>query len=149
MATIDLSTFLIRGKKYTFTFMPSFFSMLDFDSFTSLTAKLQAVSGLSAVDVHAGENKAFSNSVDVTFTYVGDGADVVAVIAGNIMQAWSGMFGDYDFAGAGTGEVGVPEKGGADIPLPGTGTLALIVVGLVLVVFLASGGAGLIRRATS
>lgn len=151
MATLDISTFLKRGQQYTFSFTPSFFSTLDFDSFATLTGKLQTVAGMSQVYVHTGDNQAFSNTVNVTFVYAGDGSDVVANLASTIMERMSGFFGSYNFIGATSDGTGVPEKGGAELPdiIPSTTAIVAIVVGLAIVAFLASGGAGLIRRATS
>jgi hypothetical protein len=115
------------------------------------------VSGIS-VKLSGGTFGLFANQFDFTFTYIGDGSDVVANIVGPINDALNAIqIGTtFDYVGATSSSSGISTEGQAGnagvVDLASVGisntTLILVVIGLALTVFLVSGGAGVVRRAT-
>lgn len=141
--SLDLSTFLVRGERYTITVVePILEAGRDV---TYVLSKVNTISIISQVSVSkVGWNW------DIKFTYVGDGADVVANVSGAILEQLATWYASWEFAGAYTGDKGAAQTQQdttkVDIPLPTTSTLVLLVIGLGLIVFLASGGATIARR---
>jgi len=154
-AALDLGTFLQPGAVYTFSFSPSAGSILD-SAFSSdlsgLIGPLQYLSNMANVSVKQASG--FSFGLTVTFTYTGDGSDVVASAVQWILDAWtsSQLFGNYDYIGA-TGGSAPIATGGSDLLTSGISSLvpgsssslwALAVI-VLLIVFVFSGGAGVTR----
>lgn len=154
MPALSVQDFLQPGRVYTFSFKSDgwYRPMLD-----TVTSELQAVPYISGASVKlvGGVFGFFADQFDVTFTYTGDGSDAVGSIAGYIMQATSQGLVDLSFVGAVGGDSGVPTEGTSAGGGPGTQTgttfgisnttLFLIVGGLVVVAFLASGGPSVAR----
>jgi hypothetical protein len=145
---LDVNTFLIRGTQYTLALKPSFLSALDFESYDSLTSKVAGLSNLSGAYFHAGTSGLMSNEVDCTFTYSGDGSDVVANIYQQVTDAIDGTFGNYDFVGMTQGAAGTDETGGTPLPtLPSSSYLWAFAALAIIALFVYTGGATATRRA--
>jgi hypothetical protein len=152
---VDISTFMVKGQAYTVSLKSVGIGRPNIDTINSA---LQYVAGVSAPSIKlvGGFYGLFADQFDVTFTYSGDGSDVIANVVGRILDATnSGYFTELEFVGAYTGATGTPTEGtaaggGFQQPslIPDTSTLVLIVLGLGLVVFIASGGPKLIKGAT-
>lgn len=137
-----------RGTQYTLSFSPSLWTYVSAGAFdvARMDSALQAVSGISQAS--AWSPAKFSGQVNVTFTYVGDGADAVGNMAGNIIDAFS-SFGTFDYIGASAGASapGVEKPSLPGLPsLPGASSLWAIAVIAALGLFVFSGGAAAARR---
>jgi hypothetical protein len=157
---LDVSSFLTSGADYTFSFSPSVGSILDsaFSSdLSSLFSPLQFVSRISNVTVKQAPG--LSLQLNVSFVYTGDGSDTVANAIQWILDAWAStqLFGTYDFVGA-TGGPAPIATGGSDaltsgissaissvIPTSSSGLWAIVLI-LVIVAFLMSGGSAFLKR---
>jgi hypothetical protein len=146
-----MSDFLERGKQYTFTFKNY---TVTTENAVDVLSRTQTVSGISQVTVNrsGGIFGLGGGQFDISFTYTGDGADVVAVVAGNILSAIDSFPYYHDFVSAQEGVSGPPAKEENTPSLPKltdvNTTLVIVVIGIGLVVFLFAGGPSLIRRAT-
>ena len=161
MATVDLSQFMVRGHQYTVSLKSNGWYRPLLDTVSSELQFLPNASGIS-VKLVGGVFGLFADQFDVSFWYIGDGADVVAGPVNAMIEATSIDGAELDFIGAvdntASGSTGgIPTEGtdgnsGAPT-LPSstniTTWLVLGVIGLGLVVFLTSGGPGIIRRATA
>lgn len=150
MAAVDISTFLVRGGQYTISLKSNglYRPLLD-----TVTSELQFVPSISGIQVKlvGGIYGFFADQFDITFTYTGDGSDVAANVAGNMINAMSVNLASFELVGVSIGPAGIPTEGtsaggGAQLPSIDKTTVALIVVGIGLIVFLASGGATVTRR---
>lgn len=166
---LDISGFLAQGGLYTFTLTPAgIVSSVYRPSLDDVTAAIQGVPGVDSLAVTVQPANFFSISPDqfnLSFVYHGDGADTVASMAGQLIDALSGLATSFSFVGAYGGPAGAPAdtsgisenlqaaadtvKQSVSSVLPGTGSLwAIAVIGLI-VVFLLSGGAQIVRRAAA
>lgn len=160
--TLDISTFIVPGHVYTFSIKSSGLYRPLLNTVQSELDYIATISGVS-VKLVGGVLGFFADQFDVTFTYVGDGSDVVANIVQQILDATSVDLASFDFIGAVdntfTGQTGgIPTEGttagggaGATLPsLPTTSNvttwLVLGVIGIGLIVFLTSGGPSVTRR---
>jgi hypothetical protein len=154
--SLDISAFLQRGAVYTVSFKST---GLYRPSLDTVVAALQYLPNASNVSVKlvGGVFGFFADQFDMTFNYTGDGSDTVAGIIQPSLDALNnlGIGVGFDFVGASGGSVGVPVEGstqgggaGSTLPTIDTTTIVLVVIGLGLIIFLASGGPSLIRRAT-
>lgn len=161
MSTVDLSQFLVRGHQYTVSLKSTGWYRPLLDTVSSELQFLPNSSGIT-VNLVGGVFGLFADQFDVSFWYIGDGADVLAGPVGAMLEATSTGGAELDFVGAvdntasGTsGGIAVEgTSGNSGAPsLPSTTNittwLVLGVIGLGLVVFLTSGGPGLIKGATS
>lgn len=149
---LDLSTFLVPGHRYTFSFSPSTWTYISGEAFDvdGMDSALSTVANISGAS--AWSPAKLSGHVNVTFTYTGDGADVVAVIWQNIADAFeNGFGGTFDYVGAEEGTTGAGTVT-PTIPLPdvsglfsSSGLWAIVVIA-ALGVFVFSGGAAATRR---
>jgi len=153
MANLNLGDQLHPGQTYTFRFAPRGFN--PFVTGIDITQDLQAIDYLSGV---SAQGSAGLVDVYVQFAYEGDGTDTVDYVASDIMTAVANAHTLYtlEFQNATIGtqtqaqgalaSLGASAAGGAASALtPSTTTLVLIVAGLVLVVFLVSGGPSIAR----
>lgn len=154
MPSIDINTFLKRGQLYTITFKSSgwYKPLLD-----TITSELQYIPGIgNATATYSGGllgTGFFSDQLDVTFLYTGDGSDVIANIVQNMLDQISGTFAQFDYVGAYTGATGTPtEVDKVTDPiksLTNPTSLWAIAIILIVVVFVASGGIGITKQFTS
>jgi len=121
----------------------------------TVTSELQFIPTITNIQIKlvGGVFGFFADQFDVTFTYTGDGSDTAANIIQPMLDALNGVLASFDFVGITSGDTGVPTEGtdaggGAHIPEISTTTIALVVVGIALVVFLVSGGPSLVRGAS-
>lgn len=143
---LDVQNFLQPGQQYTFTFNTGVYR----PSQDTILSALQGIPFMSGTIVARGD--LLSNQIDITFVYTGDGADAVGNVAGYINSVVANWYTTFDYVSAQTGSQGVTPAP-QDTSLGGlpkslglsTPTLALVVVGLLAVVFLASGGPGIVR----
>lgn len=151
MAAIDLSTFLLRGQSYTVRFSIKSLTVTSSDVLTDI----QAIPYASQVGIPYFS--IFAERMDAAFIYAGDGSDVLANFVQNVIDLVSGnhFLTSVDFINAessyeqASGGIFAPGSTGQQLATsltPTTSTLVLIVIGLGLVVFLASGGASIVRR---
>lgn len=158
MTTLNLFQTLRRGSQYTFQFSLSGASA-QFGFISDVAPSLRTLSTINQVTGrYNGGLWITTPSLYVTFTYVGSGGDTVNDIANQIMDTISGSVSGVDLStislqSATTNEdiLNPDTKVGEQFKpfIPSQGTLILIVVGLALVTFLASGGAAVARRATA
>lgn len=148
---LDVSTFLERGQKYTMSLSASTWTYLTAGAF-NVQGMDSALSGISNISQASAWSPAkLSSQVNVTFVYVGDGADVVAGIFQEIADAFeSGFGGTFDYVGMEQGTVGAgvetPQLPDLTNLLPSTSGLWAVAVIAALGIFLFSGGAGVVRR---
>src|SRR6266849_2481353 len=144
MAAIDQNTFLVTGMQYTFSVRQTGLSN---DSMTDVSVAMQKIPVISQVTIKnvGGIWGWFANQFDITFYYVGDGSDQVQTIRSYMIGVLDGFITIYDFVGARTGRTGVDTTPDPVIPLPSTTTIVALVIGLTLIVFLASGGPRLVK----
>ena len=154
MAAIDVSTFLENGRQYTISFAQSGWNPIRAGA-ADVTSALQYIPNVSGLSVKlvGGVFGLFANQYDVSFTYTGDGTDVLAIVLEPMLEALDNLetLATFDFLGANAGAGGVdPNSKPADSPdlsfIPSTSALWAIAVIAILVVFFASGGVALLRR---
>lgn len=154
---VDLSTFLSPGTVYTMSFSASILSYISGSAFdtAAMDGALATISGIS--QAQAWQPNHFSSQVNVTFTYTGDGSDVVANLYQTIVQALEdSTSGTFDYVGTVInpgGEVPGTQPnalGSQPIKVPAldlsSSLWAIALIGL-LVVFVYSGGATATRAA--
>jgi hypothetical protein len=154
MAAIDVSTFLVNGHQYTLSFSQSGWNPIraGVADVTSALQYLPTTKNLT-VALKGGVLGLFANQYDVTFVYTGDGSDVLANLVEPMTQALDQLetLATFDFLGAAEGGAGVaPNTTPSDSPkpswVPSTSTLWAIAIIAILVVFVMSGGASVLRR---
>jgi hypothetical protein len=158
---LDISSFLQQGSQYTFSLTPSgLISNFYRPSSDDVLTALQGVPGLDALAVVVQPASFFSLGADqfnVTFVYSGDGSDTVASMAGQLIDALSGLSTSFSFVSAYGGPAGAPADtsgltqaaNSLSNVVPSTGSLwAIALIGLI-VIFLLSGGAQIVRRAAA
>lgn len=158
MPAIDVSTFLQPGAQYTFSFQQSGFNPIR-AGVADVTAALQYVAGVSnpSVRLVGGVLGLFANQYDLTFTYQGDNSTVAADLIQPMLVALDDLetLASFDFLGASGGASGVaPNTTLASSPLsslalPSTSGMWALAVVVLLLVFLMSGGASVVRRVTA
>lgn len=159
---LDPNTYLLKGSRYTFSFVQSAGTWLTYYSIDDITSRLQVSQGdlLSQVqvsDVKTGTFGLGGDQFDISFVYVGDGSDTVDSVATEISNDVGTWATELSYVGGQVGSTGVvvasetsdPLKAAKDSLLPSTGALWAVAVALVVVAFLASGGAGIVRNATA
>ena len=154
MPAIGVEQFLVSGQQYTISFAQNGWNPIRAGS-ADVTSALQYIPNVKNLSVHlvGGVFGLFANQYDVNFTYTGDGADALAVVVEPMLEVLDNLetLATFDFLGANTGSGGVdPNSKPADSPkpswIPSTSALWAIAIVAILVVFLASGGAGILRR---
>jgi hypothetical protein len=155
MPAIDVSTFLANGQQYTVSFAQSGWNPIR-AGVADVTSALQFIPNVKnlTVALKGGVFGLFANQYDVTFVYTGDGSDVLANLVEPMTQALDQLetLASFDFLGASTGAAGVaPNTTPGDSPglpglIPSSSSLWAIVIVAVLIVFVMSGGASVLRR---
>jgi hypothetical protein len=154
---LDLSEFLMPGKTYTITVTPGgVVSYLEHPDVGALTAALQGLNFMDApqLAVATPVQVGGTDYYNVTFTYSGDGSDVVAGLYQEISDAFSGATAVtvWNFVGASEGGAGVPQQDQTgklpSLPsvIPASGSLWAIVVILLIAAFMFSGGSSFLKR---
>lgn len=138
--TLDVSDFLSPGGRYTITVNePTLATGTNIDT---ILGSLQGISTMSHV-VLARNGWDF----DVTFTYTGDGTDVVANLFQQIADRLDSWYGSWSYVGAYRGAVGAGTGTKTNISIPAFSSSGLWAIAIIvlLIVFVMSGGAGLAR----
>lgn len=156
MAAIDISTFLQSGQLYTFTLEPvGVLSYLEHPDLGSLIGSVQALPNIANATVQVGVPGQLGGTdfYSVTFTYVGDGSDVGAGAAQELIDAFTAATSvGWQFVGATTGTTGVQQQNQSTNPnlqlpsLPSGSSLWAILAIVVVIAFLAYGGGGLVKK---
>lgn len=162
MPSLDLSEFLAPGQVYTITVSPGgVVSYLEHPDVGALTAALQGLNFMDApgLAVTTPVQLGGTDYYNVTFSYSGDGSDVVAGLYQEIADAFAGAtaVSVWNFVGANQGAGGVQQQdqsGNVSLPsvsslLGSSGSLWAIVAILIIAAFLFSGGSGALRRVIS
>lgn len=132
-------TFLEVGKQYTMSFSTNGIPVPQSDIQSSLTAFRFATAAVACTAPVSGY-------IDVTFT--ANVSTTVEVYYLTLIGIWNELYPLMDVSFSGISEDkkdGLACGGSSNL----TTNLALIVVGILAIVFLFSGGAGLVRRAVS
>lgn len=155
MAPVDLSQFLTPGQTLTLSFKQSGLNPIR-AGVADVTSALQylalPIKNPSVVLV-GGVFGLFANQYDITFQYSGDGSDVLANLQVPIQDALNNLetLASFDFLGANAGAGGVAPNStpgtspGLPALIPSTSGLWAIAIIVLLVVFVMSGGAGVVR----
>lgn len=160
MAAVDLSAFLQNGQTYTLTFEPTgMLSYLEHPDVGALNASVQALPNIAgaSVSVSVPAQLGGTDYYSVTFYYVGDGSDALAVIVQEILDAFSQATSvGWNFVGANAGGAGVTQQnqstsgslGSLQLFPSGSSMWALVLLVFVFV-FLFYGGGGLVKKGIS
>lgn len=143
---LDLSSFLTPGQQYTITVEPGgLMSYVEHPDVGALTAALQGLNFMDApsLAVTTPVQIGGTDYYNVSFTYSGDGSDIVAGLYQEISDAFSAAtaVSSWGFVGANQGGAGVGQQdqsGSLNLSslVPSSGSLWAIVVILIIGVFL-------------
>jgi hypothetical protein len=141
--TLDQSDFLVSGERYTITVNEP--TLATGTSIDTILAELQGIPTMSHISLsRVGWN------FDVTFTYTGDGSDVVANLFAQIVDRLDTWYGTWNYVAAYHGGTGAATgtKITPSIPALSTSGLWAIAIIAIVLVFVLSGGIGLARGVT-
>lgn len=152
---LDLNSDMQPGTQYTFSFNASGWNPVK-QSLSDIISELQGTDELSGVTASysGGVGGLFASQVDVTFVFSSGSDYVVSDVVEIILSRIGGYLYSYDFVSAQDGSSGsITSTGDIANQLSSFGlnttTLYAVVIGLVIIAFLASGGAGVARRVTA
>ena len=145
MTLLTPDTRLTNGQTYTMSLTAGFLSAgVPVDQVTATLVNSPVVD--IAEGIQTNQDFWSLKTYNVTFTYTGDGTDTVSDVFNEFANALDVGLSSFDFLACTTGTVPGTGSGAANPPtLPTTGALwAYVAIG-VLLIFVASGGIGVVR----
>lgn len=162
MTQAALDDNLVPGQTYTFVFKLG--NLITLPDAAAIQNDLQqygpSYMGSLGVSQSSGFGL-FTNYYNATFTYQGDGSDVISDVGSELASAVQQGSNDslvFQYANIGVGGASATAELGSAVQstvqaaapaLPSTTTIVALVIGLGLVVFIMSGGPGIVRGAAT